>query len=404
MGGRDCKISLRAETRDGMTELEAILETWRSLKYEQHDAVLATVVHVAGSAYRRPGARLLLVPDGRRIGSVSGGCLEGEIARKAWWWTESDQASLQVFDTTSEDDAIWGFGLGCNGIVQVLIERVSGPGTVRLLEFLEAAQSFREPVVVATVVRSAADLEFRVGQRLLVGSETVSGELAVCNRRGDLTACAAAVLRNRRSEFVHLDGKDLFVEYVPPSPSLVILGAGYDAQPLVTIAKEAGFRVTIADTRSAYLRPDRFADADSMLLLTDEDGVRGLQIAREDAVVLMTHNYQLDARLLPSIIAARPRYLGLLGPRLRAERLFADLGTEIPPYVHAPVGLDIGGDSPAAVALSVVAEIQAVLEGRSGSMLKHRHGAIHASISESGVAALGSGRQTIHLSPCDSQV
>jgi xanthine dehydrogenase accessory factor len=387
-----------------MTELEAILRTWRSLRNEQRDAVLATVVHTAGSVYRRAGARLLLVPDGRRIGCVSGGCLEGEIGKKAWRWTEAHHASLQVFDTTADEDSIWGFGLGCNGVVQVLIERVNSESTVQFLEFLEAAQLSREPVAAATIVRASPEAEFRVGQRLLVRGGEVTGKLAASYQAKDLTAWTSAVLRNRRSEFVHLDCADLLIEYFPPSRSLVIVGAGYDAQPLVTIAKEAGFHVTVADPRAAFLRPDYFPDADRIVLLSDDNVLRDVQVDPEAAVVLMTHSYQLDARLLPSILGARPRYLGLLGPRTRAERLFAELGTGMPPWVHAPVGLDIGGDSPTAVALSVIAEIQAVFEGRSGNMLKYRRGAIHTPVSENGETGSGSGSETVHSSICDSQI
>jgi len=387
-----------------MTELQTILKAWRNLKNEERDAVLATVVHVAGSTYRRPGARLLLLPDSRRIGSVSGGCLEGEIARKAWWWTESSPISLKVFDTTSEDDAVWGFGLGCNGVVEVLIERVSAPGATQLLQFLEEAQQLRKPVVIVTVVRSTSDSEFRLGQRLLAGNGPIRGELAVCEQAGNLTGYALEALQKRRSQSINLERADLFIEYVPPSQSLVILGAGYDAQPLVTIAKEVGFRVTVADARSAYLKRDRFLDADIVALVTAENAMRDIQIGPDAAVVLMTHSYQLDARLLPGVLAAGPRYLGLLGPRARAERLFGDLGIVMPHYVHAPVGLDIGGETPKTVALSIVAEIQAVLEGCSGSMLKHKRGAIHSSVSEHGmVAALRApdGR-LVHPSSCDS--
>jgi xanthine dehydrogenase accessory factor len=386
-----------------MTELEAILKTWRSLRNEHRNAVLATVVHTAGSVYRRAGARLLLVPDGRRIGCVSGGCLEGEIGKKAWWWTEAHHASLQVFDTTGDEDTIWGFGLGCNGVVQVLIERANAKSTVQLLEFLEATQLSRETAAVATIVRSSPEAEFRVGQRLLVMREEVTGELAACYRAKDFTAWTSAVLRKRSSEFVHLDCADLFIEYVPPTRSLVVLGAGYDAQPLVTIAKEVGFHVTVADPRAAYLRPEYFPDADKTVLLTDDDVLRHVQVDSEVAVVLMTHSFQLDARLLPRILAARPRYLGLLGPRTRAEQLFADLDIGMPPWVHAPVGLDIGGDSPTAVALSVVAEIQAVFEGRSGNMLKYRRGAIHkATVLEAGETDSGLRPKTVHSSICDS--
>jgi xanthine dehydrogenase accessory factor len=159
--------------------------------------------------------------------------------------------------------------------------------------------------------------------------------------------------------------------------------------------------VTVADARPASLSRDRFPDADTVALVTSDDLPQCLHCSPDDAVVLMTHSYELDRRWLPGILAIGPRYLGLLGPRARAERLFAELGRSMPHYVHAPVGLDIGGDSPAAVALSIVAEIQSVFEDRRGNMLKHKRGPIHTSISETGAVAARSGLEAVHSPSCD---
>src|SRR5690349_4468037 len=138
-----------------MDELQQILEAWRSLE-SGVDGVLATVVHVAGSAYRRPGARMLILPGGRRIGSISGGCLEGEITAKAWWYTESGAPALRVYDTTSDEDAVWEFGLGCNGVVQVMLERIYSGPVREMLEFLDGCRRADESAVVATVIRSSS--------------------------------------------------------------------------------------------------------------------------------------------------------------------------------------------------------------------------------------------------------
>ena len=159
-----------------MDELRSILDTWFSLEGENQDAVLATVVHVKGSAYRRPGARMLLIPDGRRIGSISGGCLEGEISRKAWWFTAGGSPVVRVYDTTSDDDAVWEFGLGCNGIVQVMLERADSPSARAFFQFLSQNPS-AQPAVVATVVRStivaAGERFFLNGEGPLAGSRQI---------------------------------------------------------------------------------------------------------------------------------------------------------------------------------------------------------------------------------------
>ena len=148
-----------------MAELGAILARWRDARGSLDGATLATVVHVRGSAYRRPGARMLVLADGTRVGTISGGCLEGEVARKAWWWTDGGPA-VRVFDNTDED-AARDFGLGCNGVITVLVERADSPPVASLLRFLDDLRHRRETGVVATVVDADADAPFAVGDRLL---------------------------------------------------------------------------------------------------------------------------------------------------------------------------------------------------------------------------------------------
>jgi xanthine/CO dehydrogenase XdhC/CoxF family maturation factor len=325
---------------------------------------------------------MLIVPDGRRIGSISGGCLEGEIARKAWWFTESGTPVVRVYDTTSDDDAVWEFGLGCNGVVQVMLERVDTPGASALLEFLDAQRA--SPAVIATVIRG----EDVAGDRLLIDAAGhTAGSLAGSNLELALRSHTAAAMRERRSRLVHLGETQVFVEWIGPPLSLVVFGAGHDAVPLSAIARELGWSVTVADGRPAYARANRFPDA-RVVLTTLSDPLRDVRIDHDTAVVLMTHNYPLDVRLLPRILPLRPRYLGLLGPRRRAEKLFAEIGIDPPAGVHYPIGLDLGGDAPTSIAVAIAAEIQAALHGRRGGMLQYRTGAIHAPAEEFGASPL----------------
>ncbi len=365
-----------------MNELHSILEAWRGLQGEHRSAVLASVVHVSGSAYRRPGARMLLLPDGKRIGSVSGGCLEGELAKKAWWLTESGEPSVRVYDTTSDDDAVWEFGLGCNGVVQVMLERVETPAIHEALTYLDARRD--SPVVMATLVRvtSAAETHYAAGSRVFFDGER-------CGQSG-LALLLWEDLRlawlERRSRYVHVAGLEVFVEWLGPPQKLVIFGAGHDARPLVSISKQLGWHVTIADGRPAYACAANFPDADRVVLFRAEAPLRGLSIDEDTAVVLMTHNYPLDLRLLPAVLAHNPRYVGVLGPKNRAERLLDECGLAAPENLHAPAGLDVGGEAPAAVALSITAEIQAVLMSRKGGELRLREGSLHAPVLEVGRA------------------
>jgi xanthine/CO dehydrogenase XdhC/CoxF family maturation factor len=366
-----------------MNQIDAILDARRRLGSAAGAAVLVTVVHVTGSAYRRPGARMLVLPDGRRIGSISGGCLEGDVSRKAWWLTEEGRPAVRVYDTTSEDDAVWEFGLGCNGVVHVLFERLDAADEV--LSFIAGTRAARERGAVATIV-GVEDTRLRLGTRLLVGARGIAGgELAGSTLEAHLCHHAAGVLRQRRSRFVRLDGCDVFVELIEPPVPLVVFGGGHDAIPVVAMAKQLGWHVTVADGRPAYASPDRFPGADRVVLLRRQGLRSGIEIGPESVVLMMTHNFPLDCELLPAILEARPLYLGLLGPARRAERLFVESGAERRQVdVHAPVGLDIGGDGAEAIALSIVAEIQATLSRRAGGELRRRGSPIHARVEEHG--------------------
>ena len=362
-----------------MNELRSILKAWRESGSERDKSVLATVVHVVGSAYRRPGAHMLILPDGRRLGTISGGCLEGDVARKANWWTSDTGTALRVFDNTTED-AAWEFGLGCKGVIFVLLERSSNPEVQALLEFLSVRQASRQPAVVATVIRCAEDDECQVGDRLFCDvEESVGGTLRGTPIEAELSAAIRTVFHERSHRLVHLSSAEIFVEWVGPPQRLVIIGAGHDVVPVVTVAHLLGWSVTVADRPSSYVQPQRFPGAERVLALPATGGVETLNIDADTAVVVMTHNFPHDRAVLPSILTQRPRYLGLLGPRARAEKLFEEIGEDIRRWnVHAPVGLDIGGDHPESLALSIVAEIHAVLTGRPGGPLRHRDAPIHA--------------------------
>ncbi|MGJ5817263.1 XdhC family protein [Paludibaculum fermentans] len=366
-----------------MDELGAILAAWMGLGKQDQDAVLATVVHVRGSAYRRPGARMLILPDGRRIGSISGGCLEGDVARKAWWFTADRQPVVRVYDTSSDEDALWEFGLGCNGEIQVMLERLDTQAARESLEFTGRCRR-QQGGVLAVVIRSAPPSGFRVGDRLCWSRDgDTHGSLAALGPR--LQAYLEETALERRSRLVRLEGCEIFVEWIAPPQQLVVFGAGHDAVPVVSMASQLGWRVTVADGRPAYATQARFPLAERVLVIRPEDPLAGLDINKETAVVLMTHNYVQDARLLQAILPVRPRYLGMLGPANRADRVLQELGIRRESLnLHAPIGLDIGAATPESIALSIVSEIQAELAGRPGMKLRHRLDSIHDPVLEAG--------------------
>jgi xanthine/CO dehydrogenase XdhC/CoxF family maturation factor len=393
--------------RKDMSELDAILNAWRGLrgKDADADAVLATVVHVTGSAYRSPGGRMLIVPNGRHIGCVSGGCLEGEITKKAWWFTESGEPVVRVYDTTSDDGAVWEFGLGCNGVVHVLLERVNTPASALMLDFLSAHRMARKPVAIATVVRADACSEIRIGDRLMLDESSAPvGSLASSAIAPEALSHAVSALHEKKSRLAHIGAISVFVEYIRPALSLAVFGAGHDAVPLVNFASQLGWEVAVLDGRPAYARPERFPGASRVVQIAAADPLREVVIDSDTAVVMMTHNYPLDLTLLPYILSRRPCYLGMLGPRARAEKLFVTLGLSPPASVHAPAGLDAGCDSPAAIALSITAEIQAVISSRPGGMLKRREEPIHAPAHELGSSPQEETVAAVRPSYCETTI
>ena len=384
-----------------MDELSAILTAWRRLRKDPAAAVLATVVHVEGSAYRRPGARMLICGDGNCVGSISGGCLEGDVTRKAAWWTADGKPALRVYDTTSEE-ASWEFGLGCNGVITLLLERLSSPSVDEALKWLELRRVARKASVLATVIRADGGSPLEAGDRLLWDAEgNVAGTLAYSIAATEIAAAAAIAFGERFSRLVRLAGADVFVEYVSAPQRLVIFGAGHDAVPLAAHAAQLGWSVIVADGRLAYAKPSRFPGAEHVLLLPQNADIAEVMFGEDSAVVMMTHNFPQDVRLLPQVLGRNPRYLGLLGPRSRAELLFDALGQPIHAgEIHAPAGLDIGGDSPSAIALAIIAEVQSVLEGRGGGPLKFRRGPIHATVREAGRVKMFRAEEIVDFSAC----
>lgn len=346
-------------------------------------AVLATVVRVEGSAYRRPGARMLITALGQTQGTLSGGCLESEVARTAFWLTEQGPAlrSYSTSDETEDGEVAVSFGLGCNGKVHILFERVNGESAGLLLGALRTQQRDGQARAVATVITASACL----GERLLWSAEGAvsSGQLPDSLQAG-LSAPLQQAIAERRSSLHYLEQDaqvlQVLVEYLPPARRLVVFGGGHDAQPLVRMARLLGWQVTVIDSRAHFARASRFPEADSVLLGTLDNSFNPGPLLQGAAVAVMTHSLQQDAHWLQCALASGALYIGQLGPRERTERLLSEMPALPAPALarlHYPVGLDLGGDTPESVAMAILAEMTAVLNGRQGGMLKARTAAIH---------------------------
>lgn len=347
---------------------------------------LATVTAVEGSSYRRPGARLVLRPDGTRFGSISGGCLEEDLLIRLREVMERGQSQTLTYDTTEENDLVWGVGLGCHGKVTLLLERL-GTLPPALAFAHEAASAMRTGVVLATVYASTSPDGLGTCLGLAGDGRLWHTDLAEPVKEVFSTAAGSSLADEKSAwkAFPDLRGApSVFFEYIAPPPRLVILGAGDDAQPLARLARELGWTVTVADPRSAYATRERFPAAADVVAVSPGQIASKVAFDEHTFAVVMTHHYVHDLPLLRALLPLELPYLGLLGPRKRAEKLLADLATEgfsptpaMKARLHAPVGLDLGGDTPEAVALSMLAEMQAVLQGREGTPLRQRTRPIH---------------------------
>lgn len=377
-----------------MSGLNTLLDALLAEREAGREAVLATVVKVEGSAYRRPGARMLVSRFGRPEGTISGGCLEAEVAKKAWWLTEAGPA-LRSYSTAEADDAseeALSFGLGCNGKVHVLFERLPA-GPCALVDALLSVRERQQPAAIATVIASSGAAAPRLGERLcLMPGQEAAGELLRSVLVEQISAdLQQTLLRGKSSRGLYPNGLgevEVLLEYLPPVRRLVIFGAGHDAQPLVRMAKLLGWHVTVIDGRAHFARAERFAEADQVLVGDVERPFDYHELVRGAAVAVMTHSLVQDAHWLQGVLHREPCYVGQLGPRERTERLLAGIHEqlakpqdELPGLecLHYPIGLDLGGDTPESVAMAVLAEIQAVLNGRNGGSLRFRSASIHDS-------------------------
>jgi xanthine/CO dehydrogenase XdhC/CoxF family maturation factor len=403
-----------------VNELQSVVDAYVEARARGERAALATVVGVVGSAYRRPGARMLITGGGRAAGSISGGCLERDVAERAARVMETGAARVVEYDTRGDEDVVWGLGLGCNGVVRVLIESLhEGGSAARALRFIGGRLRERRPGVLATVIRApeatresgaryegAAYRFDRLGERLPL-DESESDRRDDQGAGGGLVAriredARAALAAGRAAARVYGSGADrieVFFDLIRCPRPLVIFGAEHDADHVARLARGVGWHVTVVDTRAREASRRRFAAADEVVLCRAGEVASRVALSRETAAVVMTHNYLDDAELLRALLPSPARYVGVLGPKRRTEKLLEELraGGEPPARaqlarLHAPVGIDIGAETPEEIALSIVAEIKAACDARPAGFLRDGLGPIHGGRGEdAGPTELSSG-------------
>jgi xanthine dehydrogenase accessory factor len=393
-------------------ETEVLDRVARILESDRR-GVLATIVAVEGSAYRRPGAKMVVPEGGGGVGHVTAGCLEDEVERLAAAVLAADAPRVETYDLRPEgDDDVWGLGVGCNGVIDVLLEPID-----ESLRPLVAAARASRPIGVATATgHQEGDTSVPVGARAYyhppheqgpdttpdsdsgpdadaagdhaadarltpvdveAGSFPVSLSERLAGRLADLTASG-------RADAVTVDGTTVFLDGVVPPAEVLVVGSGHDARPIVQVARRAGFRVTVVGFRGASATPDRFPSADEVVATSPTTLTEAVDVGPDTHVVVATHNFLDDRLALEELVATDAPYVGLMGPRERFEEILGEIradGGELPDEaldrLYTPVGLDLGGGTPYQIALSVVGEILAVSNDRSPKHLRDREGRIH---------------------------
>ncbi|MEQ9405689.1 MAG: XdhC family protein [Cyclobacteriaceae bacterium] len=373
-----------------MREIRHIIEAQRQAQDQRKKTVLATVVHVDGSSYRRPSARMLVDETGITTGAISGGCLEGDALRKALYALVQNKNTLITYDTSDEDDAVVGAQLGCNGIIQVLFEPVNPDSPVNPVSMLERAIDNRNPSILVTLFNLKTTSGPQTGTSLLLkNGEKVAGSIEEDHFADQILKDVEQVMKEETSlfrEYVHEDvTENVFIEYFAPPISLVIVGAGNDTQVMARMAEVPGWSICVVDGRPTHATKDRFTPSCQVIVSKPEAILENITIDDRSAFVLMTHNYNYDLAVLKLLVDQPIPYVGILGPRKKFNRMLDDLkkdGVKLSESqldkIYAPVGLEIGAETPEEISLSVLSEIQAVMTGMRGGFLREKKEPIHS--------------------------
>jgi len=368
-------------------EISDIISAYKTAQREGRQTALATVVQVDGSSYRSPGARMLVEDDGKITGAISGGCLEGDALRKALQAIRQGQNKLVTYDTLHEDELEFGVQLGCNGIVHILFEPIDATNPDNPVALLEKFCMERTHAIVVTLFSLANGSSPQPGTCFFQNADASECMIPDGTLAGIVGNDATKALTDRSSVIRRYEayGLSAFFELLQPPVSLMIVGAGNDAQPLANIAAILGWQVTVIDGRATHATRQRFANAHKVIVGKPSEVLQQIVTDDRTAFVLMTHNYNYDLAIFKLLLQTRIGYIGTLGPKKRMETMLADLQeegmsitTELTENIYGPTGLDIGAEAPEEIALSILAEIKAVMAAHPGGYLRLRQAGIHS--------------------------
>ncbi|MEM8805477.1 MAG: XdhC family protein [Cyanobacteria bacterium P01_G01_bin.38] len=366
-----------------MHELEAIILANEKSRQKGETTFLATIVNTFGSTYRQVGAKMLIQERGELVGTLSGGCVENDIFQ----YTQRivrEPLVIEYDATKVEEDLIWGFGLGCNGAVSILLEKLNQPTILSPLNLISQCLNHKKSGAIATVFSIVGTIDLKIGSRFVLypdnTTDTDIRDRALIEAIAQDTITSKESHKSAVNQYQLSEGSvDVFIEVIHPLRSLIMFGAGRDALPVVALAKAIGWQVTVVDCRALQDTYERFAIADKIILTCRDIIDQHLSVDDNTAAIVMTHNYFDDLEIIKFLLPIPMPYLGVMGSKNRIGRIMAQLNP-LPiqlEKVYSPIGLDIGADTPAEIATAIIAEIQAVLAKRSAGFSKYRRQSLH---------------------------
>ena len=369
-----------------MKEIKEILEKASAFGPDE-TAILATLVDVRGSGYRLPGARMLILENGDTFGMISGGCLEADVLERAKKVLDTGRSEVFTYDTTNDENSVFSLNMGCRGVIRILLEVVHRDS--ELIKKFRHIYESRAARSMATIIATEGAEDKSIGERVFFHEPGDAEGPAANPTLAQIHSHYRRFLEsNSTYELVSLEtgsgNVEFALEMIEPPLLVLLFGAGADAVPLARIGSDLGWQVRVFDHRPAYLTPERFPAAEDLVLNNDEKPLHPIAGDARTVAVIMTHNYQHDRRILPLLLRSKVAYVAALGPRRRTEQLLDELASDGEKFtveqlarLYAPAGLDIGADTPEAIALSIVAEIQSVLKARKSGHLRDRKGSIY---------------------------
>jgi xanthine dehydrogenase accessory factor len=373
-----------------LKEIHEIIRAYDDAEKAGKKSAIASLVYLNGSSYRRPGARMLVTDAGELTGAISGGCLEGDALRKALLVLSQNQSKLVTYDTSDDDDAAIGIQLGCAGIIQVLFEPINSEDCNNPIQLMRKAVSLRQKAVLATLFSLEDKKNEQQGTCFLMEENgAILGNKTYPELNNIIVDDIRNAMEQKESLFRNYIGTNgsvtAFIEYLQPPVSLVIVGAGNDALPMMKIADIMGWDITVVDGRNTHAKAGRFLSACQVLVSRPEKVLEQIMIDEYSAFVLMTHNYNYDMAMLKVLTKLDVPYIGVLGPKMKLSKMLNEMkndGVQLNKVklntIYGPAGLEIGAETPEEIALSIISEIKAVFSGKPGMPLRNKRDSIHS--------------------------